>query len=863
MKISIVILVLSICTTQILYSQEEDVAVVGFNLPFRNSLTINRTTIHPAFSFVREQSKYISISNKREWTQFEDAPLSYLASYSGKLSEKIGGGISVFQQNYGVLATFGGVLNFAYNIEIASEQNLTFGLNAGMYKSGLNTGNIITNFNDPAIDNIPDSMLITVHPGINYETGYFDFGLSFKNLVLYNLKTSMLIENNPEQGAQAHIMYTGYFTSRGFFDESKFTSLLKSEFRKDETVISGLMMVTVPKGFWVQAGYNTLYGASGGLGLNISKKIAIEYNYEKALGDMTDFGSSHEISIAYRLNNSKSYDHRSDDEVNGLLIGDKKDRERLQKKKVLAKKKAIDKAAKNARILAEQQAKDKDAEDTRILAEQQAKDKDAEDARILAEQQAKDKDAEDARILAEQQAKDKDAEDARILAEQQAKDKDAEDARILAEQQAKDKDAEDARILAEQQAKDKDAEDARILAEQQAKDKDAEDARILAEQQAKDKDAEDARILAEQQAKDKDAEDSRILAEQQAKDKDAEDARILAEQQAKDKDAEDARILAEQQAKDKDAEDARILAEQQGNEFEIVNSTDAISKEMLAISKQAESLKITQDNLLDKYNEIVEIKNNDLQDLKEEYRLSLQGIAVKQKPFKSITAENNTLNEIKSDLVKIIESRNEEINTLKKLYKKNIKRSKTEELDNVNRHYNTAIKRLEIEQSKTLDLKNKLDIKLKDINISTEIERKRRIKRAVFDNEEERYLQDRKSLENIKKTYVQITTTLTSDDFDFGNKQDDEITILQNVKHMESGYYIIIAVHSNINKRDEFITKTMQSGNKNVNFFYDANTSQYYIYHTKVDNIQALNKALKTKGNKPYNSNMHGVKIEN
>ena len=41
-------------------------------------------------SFAREQNSYISIFNKREWVQFEDAPQTYLISYSGRFRENQG-----------------------------------------------------------------------------------------------------------------------------------------------------------------------------------------------------------------------------------------------------------------------------------------------------------------------------------------------------------------------------------------------------------------------------------------------------------------------------------------------------------------------------------------------------------------------------------------------------------------------------------------------------------------------------------------------------------------------------------------------------------------------------------------------------
>ena len=287
MKINLLIILILICATQLSYSQED--GVVSLDIPVRNSLRFNRFVVNPTFSFVREQNKYLSFTNKREWVQFNDAPLTYLASYSGRFKENIGIGIGLFQKNNGVLTSFGGIFNFAYNARLQQESNLTFGLNLGIYNSGINQGKVITNFPDPSLDNIPSNFLLSVSPGINYGSQFFDLGISVNNLVQYNIKSSELMKEDPLQSIQAHVMYTGYMDSRGFFDQSKFSTLVRSEFKKDNTIISGIAMLTVPKGIWGQVGYNTVYGFSGGIGLNITEQIAIEYNFEKTVGDLLTF----------------------------------------------------------------------------------------------------------------------------------------------------------------------------------------------------------------------------------------------------------------------------------------------------------------------------------------------------------------------------------------------------------------------------------------------------------------------------------------------------------------------------------------------------------------------------------------------
>ncbi|WP_460218857.1 PorP/SprF family type IX secretion system membrane protein [Psychroserpens sp. MEBiC05023] len=822
MKTRLLVLVLCICSIQMFYSQEDD-GVVSLTLPVRNSLTFNRYAINPTFSFVREQNKYVSIFNKREWVQFDNAPLTYLGSYSGRFAENIGAGIGLFQQNYGVLTTFGGVVNFAYNARLARDSNLTFGLNISAYKSGVNTGNVITNFDDPSLQNVPENFLLTINPGINYGIAFFDFGLSINNLAVYNFNTSEMLQDNPEQGIQAHIMYTGYMNSRGFFDEAKFSGLLRSEFRKDETIVSAIAMLTVPKGIWAQVGYNSVFGASGGVGINITPEIAIEYNFEKAIGDLTEFGSSHDITLAYRFKNRDRYDYSSGDEVSGLLSGNNKKKPKVAK---ISKEKAEANRASAAQRKAE--------------AEAQAQ------AKLLAEQKAKAEAEAQVKLLAEQKAKAEAEAQAKLLAEQKAKDEAEAQAKLLAEQKAKDEAEAQAKLLAEQKAKDEAEAQAKLLAEQKAKDEAEAQAKLLAEQKAKDEAEAQAKLLAEQKAKDE--------AEAQAK--------LLAEQKAKDEAEAQAKLLAEQKAKAEAEAQAKLLAEQKAKDELITNPSDELGKTMYAITQQTEDSKTTQSDLLKKFDDIIEIKDKDLKDLKEENDLSEQGITVGPKPFKSITEENNKLAGIKSELENVINSRNEKIKELKALYDDKFK-ADTLRNDEVLLFYKKAIKRLESEQLTALDAKSKLETRLEDIKVATEFERRRRIKRAAFDNEEERYSQDRAALENIKQTTTLTNSPLKTEDFDFGEEQSDNIQILKNVKNVDNGYYLILAVHKDVDKRNDFVRKVVESGRTDVDFFYDVNTSKYYIYYKKSDSIEAANKELKNKGNRPYNAKMSLVKIEN
>ena len=676
------------------YSQSDD-GVVALDIPVRNSLTFNRYVANPTFSFVREQNKYITATSKREMLGIEDGPLTYFFNYSGRIKENIGAGIGVFQQNYGVLTTFGGIINFAYNARIQEDSNFTFGMNIGAYRSGLNSGNVITNIDDPALNNIPSNFLLTVNPGLNYGTGFMDFGISYNNIVTYNFNASALVEENPKQGLQGHIMYTGYIGGYGFFGNSKFSALAESEFQKETTIISGAIMITIPKGIWAQVSYNTQYGASGGLGVNITPQIAIEYNYEKPFVGLSDFGASHEITLAYRFKNNNYYDYSRDDELAGLLTFEKKERK-----------------------VSKTQEKTTADDQDRIATEEQA------------------------------------------------------------------------------------------------------------------------RLVAEEQ--------SRIAAQEQIILDTEEQARLVEEEQV--------RIAAEEQVK--------LDTEKEAKEREIDNPTDNIGKSISELTLETERSNETQIQLIVDLETAVSIKENDLKDLKEENDLSEQNIYVAPKPFKSLSEENEAIERLKISLDTIRLGQNKKIAELESLLAERLI-SFTDPIDETNLYFKNKIDILKLEQEKAIRNRESLVSSLEQISIATDFERKRRIKRATFDNDQDRYTQDRNTLDSLKQNVTLRVTELSLEVIDFGRERNNNIQILKNIEQTESGYYLILAIHSTVIKRDKFLVQVISSGNKEVNFFFHVSTSEYYIYSKRFDNINETQRALVSKSNEPYNEKLNIIKIEN
>jgi type IX secretion system PorP/SprF family membrane protein len=1168
-----IILFCNLFTT--LYSQEATSGdgVVSFSLPVRNSAKYNLYTINPTFSFVKQNATFATFYNKRQWVGFQDPPQTYLFGYSGRFSENQGLGLGVFQQNYGLLTTFGAIANFAQNITLDQDSNLTFGLNVAGYKSGLNQAKVIVNTPDPSLDNIPSNMIVSVSPGINYGTLFFDVGVALNNIAVYNFKTSEIVKDDPEKSIQVHAMYNGFLETYGFFDRSKFTALVRSEFKKDKTVISVVAMFTIPQGAWIQGGYNTLYGISAGLGVNITPKIAIEYNYERGTGNFSNFGSSHEFLIAYKFKR-KTYYFGDDEEEGALIAPDntprvvqsntpkvpvvdaktkaadaqaklaadakaradaqaeakaklvadakaKADADAAAKAKLIAdaKAKADAEAAAKAQLAADAKAKadqptaaqqklaadakakadaeavakaraklaadaklkadaaaakakldadnkaqaDAQAAQAKLAADAKAKaDAEAAQAKLAADAAERAKlnadarakaDAEaaaQAKLAADAKAKaDAEAAQAKLAADAAERAKlnadarakaDAEaaaQAKLAADAKAKaDEEAAQAKLAAdaaeraklnadarakadaEAAAKAKLAADAKVKADAdaarakleadaaeraklnadarakadaeaaaqaklaadakakadadaaaQAKlaadakakaDAEAAQVKLAADAKAKaDAEAAQAKLAADAKAKaDADAAakaklaaDAKAKADAEAaaqaklaadakakadadaaaKAKLAADAKLKADADAaaqaklaadakakadadaaaKAKLAADAKAKADAEAaaQAKFAADARAkadaeaaaqaklaadakakadaeaaaqaklaadakakadaeaaaakakLAADAAAQASAVAAKDENAKSMdrIADSFAAESKK--QMDLISQLTASVANKQKGLDDIREENDLSEKGIVRAPKPFKSLANENAQLESLLDQVNAENKSQKLVLDNLTALYNERLKKNPNKN-DALTLSYFNRIEALKAGQAKAEQLNRDLLASLEKIKIETEIEKKRRIKRANFETVDNKFAEDVATLKRIKETTPLSATPLKVSDFNFGEDQAN-IQIVKNIKNAETGYYLTLAVHNDVAKRDEFLRKVVASGRSDVNFFYDVNTSKYYIYYMKFDSLEQATSELKSKGNQAYNAKMSIVKIEN
>ncbi len=305
------------CAIQLISAQEEEATqqfgVLPSDIPVNNLVKYNRFYFNPTFSLVREDKKSINVYNKTQWTTFNDNPQTFLVNFTTNFEEKTGVSIGLYQQSEGIYRYFGGIANYAYNLEFGNDMNFTFGVNlaysqssikSNIDASSINDGFTLNNgltVNDPLILSYENQSVFLLSPGVNFNYGQFDAGVAVGNLVAYSLSGSELITDN--MAFRGHVMYTHSLERRS---DKLVRGKVYADMPAEGDLRYGLNgILEWPKLGWAQVGYNSFYGAALGIGGNITQNVSVGYTYETGFGDTSNFGATHEVGLAYNFQKEK------------------------------------------------------------------------------------------------------------------------------------------------------------------------------------------------------------------------------------------------------------------------------------------------------------------------------------------------------------------------------------------------------------------------------------------------------------------------------------------------------------------------------------------------------------------------------
>ncbi|NND14724.1 MAG: PorP/SprF family type IX secretion system membrane protein [Eudoraea sp.] len=270
-----------------------------------NLTEYNSSLFSPVFGIDRNNPESIALWARWQWQNIDTDPSTLLVNYSRMLNDESAMGIGFFQHNTGTYLQTGGAVNYSYVLNLENNASISFGANLFAFSQSLADDQFISN---SGIVLPPDeegnSFLIQLAPSLQFAIKNFRIGIVGENLFDYNFSTN---ERASTPDDKIYLGFASYDLPISSSEDGDNTYIRPMVYYKnipgfdDQYGLSAIF--STPK-FWVQGGYNSFYGVSGGIGGRIAKKFSIgalaEFGLDEALDDRDP---SFEIVTAYYLGN--------------------------------------------------------------------------------------------------------------------------------------------------------------------------------------------------------------------------------------------------------------------------------------------------------------------------------------------------------------------------------------------------------------------------------------------------------------------------------------------------------------------------------------------------------------------------------
>ena len=272
-----------------------------------------------------------------------------------------------------------------------------------------------------------------------------------------------------------------------------------------------------------------------------------------------------------------------------------------------------------------------------------------------------------------------------------------------------------------------------------------------------------------------------------------------------------------------------------------------------------EDNKNIQDILISKLDSLVytmnedlsELKNTEIEDLERSKQLEAQS-------YESISKTSQLSLQLKKDLAENRKVYSGLMNKAQRIaleknneYKKKVRENSKADTAKPNKE--VAIidiyKKMELDQARRDELNEALLKKIDSLGGEKKIELKRRISKATFYSREARNFDDKLALVRLKKyqneaqksqsqnTVHKKVNQLNLREIKEAVEQDtltavnrSKIQVLDNLKEVPTGYYIVLGDFIEAEDRDQFIMKLIDTGEFNSSFFFNVNILSYYVF---------------------------------
>jgi type IX secretion system PorP/SprF family membrane protein len=292
-------------------------------LPVYNQYMFNQFVLNPAMSSVGVEVPTITAIHRNQWVGVDGAPETSLITFNGDIVERnVGYAAYLYRDQTGILSTTSFYGNYSYNFLAFDGFRIALGLSAGVVYKGVDRSKInLPNSADPILaTNIGNGSTFDFNFGVNFNYWNFDLGFAAPQLFGNSINSSEALRDssmsfNLERHYVGVLRYTYNLSIPyigQFGDRAKIIPQLTTRYLPNSPVQFDLHTTLELEDLgWLGVGYRTNMGIISTVGFDVTNDLAIGYSYEMNLGATSkSLGSSHEITLVYRLGGNKRLNDR-------------------------------------------------------------------------------------------------------------------------------------------------------------------------------------------------------------------------------------------------------------------------------------------------------------------------------------------------------------------------------------------------------------------------------------------------------------------------------------------------------------------------------------------------------------------------
>lgn len=274
----------------------------GQQVPFYNHYLINPFVYNPASTGASDYVNASFVRNQR-YSSFGSTAVNNYLTVEGPIAKgNMGLGLVVAHQNQGIQQQLMSSLNYSYKLKINDNQNLRFGISAGVLDNRIDYDQInAEEINDPYLT------------GIRQTAPVFDMNVG----LMYNWK-DLRIGISVPQIIGGKVKYARE-KSRGYYQlERHYMMSLEYDFHVDEKMIvrPNAILRYMPNApiqydvtamaiynnmIWASATYKSDYAVQFNAGVRVLDFLRVGYSYELLIGSIKTYntGMNHEIFLGF------------------------------------------------------------------------------------------------------------------------------------------------------------------------------------------------------------------------------------------------------------------------------------------------------------------------------------------------------------------------------------------------------------------------------------------------------------------------------------------------------------------------------------------------------------------------------------